>query len=273
MISTSNVQVDQEAGRWSANAPRARAAQADLRRRALWQDVSLLPGYRHTRPHGAGQPAFNHAPARQCCSVIDCARYLAEGDAALFPWREAGGASPRRFYALPNEATIWTGGLDDKDRIEKILGNEYCTIFFNECSQIRYSSIVVARTRLAQVVTAYQPRAPSFILPQRAYYDLNPVGTKHWSHTEFVRGLSPETGQPLAHPENFAQMSINPIDNAANLTPETLQELESLPERQRKRLPFVRRFRFRAAANLATLAAFSNCAHFCPERVRPIVVI
>ncbi len=177
------------------------------------------------------------------------------------------------FYALPNEATIWTGGLDDKDRIEKILGNEYCTIFFNECSQIRYSSIVVARTRLAQVVTAYQPRAPSFILPQRAYYDLNPVGTKHWSHTEFVRGLSPETGQPLAHPENFAQMSINPIDNAANLTPETLQELESLPERQRKRLPFVRRFRFRAAANLATLAAFSNCAHFCPERVRPIVVI
>jgi len=31
------------------------------------------------------------------------------------------------FYELPNGSTIWVGGLDDKERSEKILGNEYAT--------------------------------------------------------------------------------------------------------------------------------------------------
>jgi len=40
------------------------------------------------------------------------------------------------YYSLPNGAEIWVGGLDDKDRVEKILGQEYSTIFINECSQV-----------------------------------------------------------------------------------------------------------------------------------------
>jgi phage terminase large subunit len=119
------------------------------------------------------------------------------------------------FFSLPNESAIWIGGLNDKERIEKILGNEYCTIFFNECSQIPYSSITIARTRLAQVVKGYHQNGTSFVLPQRAYYDLNPVGTKHWSHTEFVRKLSPVDGTPLPHPENFA------YDTTRRITPRT----------------------------------------------------
>ncbi|GAG27763.1 unnamed protein product, partial [marine sediment metagenome] len=40
------------------------------------------------------------------------------------------------WYAqLPNGSQIWFGGLDDKERTEKILGQEYVTIFLNECSQ------------------------------------------------------------------------------------------------------------------------------------------
>ncbi len=47
-------------------------------------------------------------------------------------------------------STIWFGGLDDKDRTEKILGNEYATIFLNECSQIPFSTRSILMTRLAQ---------------------------------------------------------------------------------------------------------------------------
>ena len=32
-----------------------------------------------------------------------------------------------------NGSEIWFGGLDDKERTEKILGQEYSTIFLNEC--------------------------------------------------------------------------------------------------------------------------------------------
>ena len=40
------------------------------------------------------------------------------------------------YVTFPNGSEIWFGGLDDKERTEKILGNEYATIFLNECSQI-----------------------------------------------------------------------------------------------------------------------------------------
>src|SRR5215213_6676566 len=44
------------------------------------------------------------------------------------------------FYRLPNGSEIWFGGLDDKDRTEKILGQEYASLFLNECSQIPFNS-------------------------------------------------------------------------------------------------------------------------------------
>ncbi len=40
------------------------------------------------------------------------------------------------YFKFPNESEVWFGGLDDKDRTEKVLGQEYATILLNECSQI-----------------------------------------------------------------------------------------------------------------------------------------
>ena len=56
------------------------------------------------------------------------------------------------YAQFENGSEIWFGGLDDKDRVEKILGNEYATLTFNECSQIPWASRNVALTRLAQQV-------------------------------------------------------------------------------------------------------------------------
>ncbi len=130
------------------------------------------------------------------------------------------------FFELPNGAQIWVGGLDDKERVEKILGQEYVTFYLNESSQIPYSSVLVARTRLAQVCEG---------LKQRAFYDLNPSGTGHWTYREFLDGRDPISGAPLSQPDQFRHMSINPMDNAANLSPEFLASLEGLPEKQRRR--------------------------------------
>ena len=130
------------------------------------------------------------------------------------------------FFELPNESQIWIGGLDDKERTEKILGNEFATMFFNECSQIPYSSILIARTRLAQTIGG---------LRQRAYYDLNPAGKSHWTYHEFVRQRDPVSDQPIPDAEDYRHIFLHPKDNAANLTPEFLKSLEALPEKQRKR--------------------------------------
>lgn len=131
-----------------------------------------------------------------------------------------------KFFELPNRSQIWLGGLDDKERVEKILGQEYATLYFNEASQIPYSSYLVAQTRLAQVCEG---------LKQREYVDLNPSGTGHWTYRQFVQKVAPDSRQPLPDPEEYAATFINPSDNRANLAPEFLKSLENLPERQRKR--------------------------------------
>lgn len=136
------------------------------------------------------------------------------------------------YFSFPNSSQIWVGGLDDKERVEKILGQEYVTIFLNECSQIPYASVTIARTRLAQQVNDDQTGEP---LSQRMYYDLNPIGKGHWSNTEFGLLKSPVNRQPLKDPENYGRMQINPVDNKENLSSDFLQSLDNLPEKQRRR--------------------------------------
>ena len=130
------------------------------------------------------------------------------------------------YFSLTNGSEIWIGGLGDQDQVEKILGKEYATIFLNECSQIPYASVLVALTRLAQVVDG---------LTQAAYYDLNPTSKAHWTNMLFGDKRDPISRQPLGNADDYARMFLNPRDNAKNLTAEYLASLENLPERQRRR--------------------------------------
>jgi predicted phage terminase large subunit-like protein len=139
------------------------------------------------------------------------------------------------FVTLPGGAQIWFGGLDDKDRTEKILGQEYATIYPNECSQISWSSIQMLRTRLAQKVDQVTTGGGVRPLPLRMYYDCNPPSKGHWTYKLFHKGIDPEDGKVLAHPGNFAWFQINPRDNVQNLAPSYIQEMESTSARYRLR--------------------------------------
>lgn len=130
------------------------------------------------------------------------------------------------YLVLPNGAEIWFAGLDDKERVEKILGLEFATTYFNECSQIPRGSVLTALTRLAQQVPGLQ---------NRAYYDLNPTGTGHWTYRQFIEKVDPDTKQPLRSPEQYAALFINPGDNRGNIDPAYIASLEAMPERQRRR--------------------------------------
>jgi len=130
------------------------------------------------------------------------------------------------FLTLPNGSEIWFGGLDDKERTEKILGQEFATIYFNECSQIPWDSRVTAITRLAQQTENLQ---------LKAYYDLNPSAKTHWVYRMFVEKKDVVTKQPVLKPGNYGYYKINPVDNKDNLAPEYIQGLEDLPERARNR--------------------------------------
>ena len=140
------------------------------------------------------------------------------------------------YVTFPNGSQIWFGGLDEKERTEKILGQEYATIFPNECSQIPWSSINIARTRLAQRVEySVDGGKRSGLLRPKMIYDCNPPGMGHWSYKVFIQKIDPETNKPLADPDEYSALLMNPEDNRENLTPQYLKELDNLPARMRAR--------------------------------------
>lgn len=140
-----------------------------------------------------------------------------------------------KYVEFENGSQIWFGGLDDKDRTEKILGMEFATLYFNECSQIPYTSVTTAITRLAQLAEQQIEGRDAKTLKLRAFYDCNPPGKNHWTYRQFIEKRDPETKEPIPKPEEYAAFRINPKDNTANLSPEYIAQLESLPARMRKR--------------------------------------
>ena len=139
------------------------------------------------------------------------------------------------YATFENGSQIWFSGLDDKERTEKILGQEYSTLYFNECSQIPLLSVDTAITRLAQLVEmAIEGRTAAPLKP-RAYYDCNPPNKGHWTYRRFMQKVDPDTKKELAHPEDYAYMQMNPVDNSENLSAGYLDTLKGLSSRLRKR--------------------------------------
>ncbi|WP_069245029.1 phage terminase large subunit [Burkholderia pseudomultivorans] len=140
------------------------------------------------------------------------------------------------WYAkLPNGSQIWFAGLDDKERTEKILGQEYATIYLNECSQIPFGSRELAVTRLAQLAETVIQGRESRPLRTRFYYDCNPPNKAHWTYKLFVQKLDPDSGRPIANPADYAHFQINPESNVENLSAGYLDTLQGMSARMRKR--------------------------------------
>jgi phage terminase large subunit-like protein len=139
------------------------------------------------------------------------------------------------FAQFDNGSQIWFGGLDDKERTEKILGMEFATIYLNEASQIPWNSRNIALTRLAQRVTQdVEGREPAQLRP-RMYYDCNPPSKAHWTYKVFHDKVDPETKEPIKNPDDFGWFQINPADNIANLSDGYLATLAGMSARMRAR--------------------------------------
>lgn len=132
-----------------------------------------------------------------------------------------------------NGSVILFGGLDDDERLEQILGQEFCTIYVNEISQIAtYKPIGMLKTRLSQQCTTAwgDPATP------KMFFDCNPPSNKHWAYKAFVEKVHPDNGIPLKRPEDWVSLQMNPVDNLENLQSDYLEQLsEGLSARQQRR--------------------------------------
>jgi phage terminase large subunit-like protein len=128
---------------------------------------------------------------------------------------------------LKNGSTYWLGGMDDKERMERILGTEYSTIGLNESSELTYGQRETLLTRLAE----------NSGLPLRMWDDCNPPSKKHWTHKLFIEGVNPVDGKELSenHKAAHAYLLMNPGDNRSNLPAAYFDILDGLSARKRAR--------------------------------------
>ncbi|MBO5763479.1 MAG: phage terminase large subunit [Lentisphaeria bacterium] len=167
-----------------------------------------------------------------------------------------------QFILLPNGSEIWFAGLDAEERADKILGREFATIYFNECSEIAYEAVCTALTRLAQRTQ----------LINRAYFDCNPSGKSHWTYKLFLEKHDPLTNQPLAAPENYAPMLMNPAGNLQYLPEGYLENtLENLPELQRRRF-LCGEFLDDLSGALWNRKMLQNCRRNTPPELTRVVI-
>ncbi len=127
---------------------------------------------------------------------------------------------------LRNGSSIWLAGFDDSDRTEKVMGQEYATIFVNESTQITYQTFQMLKTRLN-----FMNIDLKFIL------DCNPRAPSHWLHRIFVQHQEPEKLGPLPRKDLYTRLMFIPEDNKANLADGYIENnLETMTGIKKKRL-------------------------------------
>jgi len=136
------------------------------------------------------------------------------------------------FAEFSNGHKIYFGGLDDKDRTEKILGQGHLTIFNNEISQISYSSRNKAVTRLSQKIAV--PGSRYGYMPLKEINDENPPMEGHWSYRLWIKGVDPASGAPVINPKSYRHVFMQPANNP-HIPEATKNILRSLPKRERVR--------------------------------------
>lgn len=196
--------------------------------RAIIQRAINAPGSRHV----IFRFRFNHAKTSVWSDTMPKVLKL------CFPALRVRFDKTDFYVELPNGSQVWIAGLDDKERVEKILGQEYATLYFNESSQIPWASVETAMSRLAQKVELAAEIAKATgrrFLALKAYFDCNPPSKLHWSYQLFRAKVKPGTKEALPNPADYVEMQVNPTDNSDNLPAEYFDVLASMSAAKRLR--------------------------------------
>jgi phage terminase large subunit len=128
---------------------------------------------------------------------------------------------------LPNDSIIRIFGLDDGDKLERLLGLEMSTILVEECNQVSWVAVQKIKSRLAE----------KNILVKKVFYTQNPTTTSSAYYQAFEQRIDPVDGEAFDEDaaNDYLAIKMSPKDNIENLDPEFVKMLERLPEKERLR--------------------------------------
>ena len=122
-------------------------------------------------------------------------------------------------------------GLDNSERVDKLLGDEYTHIFINEATQCGWSMIQTLLTRLARNAVDAEGKE----VKRQLILDCNPKSPRHWLHRVGVEQKDPDTLEPIPDASKWVRRHWTPLDNP-HLADDYIETLKALPEVTRKRM-------------------------------------
>lgn len=128
---------------------------------------------------------------------------------------------------IPNGSTIRVAGLDDGQKIERLLGLEMSSILAEECNQIPFVAIERLKTRLAEKNN----------LKKMILYTQNPTKTTSAYYQAFEQKINPIDGEAMSTDiaNDYLSIKMNVQDNLENIDQDYIKMLSALPEKERKR--------------------------------------
>lgn len=123
---------------------------------------------------------------------------------------------------FPNRSRIVLKGLDNKDRVQKLLSTQFATVFFDEAHLISYEHFGLLMTRMPQPLDAdYRVQV---------ICAANWAPKTHWLKTFFSDGLNPETKAP--HAQSTGVITSTTADNTTIDAKEYIETLNKAGDRR-----------------------------------------
>lgn len=133
---------------------------------------------------------------------------------------------------LPNGSKIFFDGLDE-NRMTKVLGDEFNTIWINECNEdgLSYSQVSTLLSRLR----AKSETVDGKVLKNKMFFDCNPRFYSDWEYKAFIQKVNPEDGDALHNSEQWIAFKVDAEANQANLHEDYIDSLKAGSAASRRR--------------------------------------
>lgn len=161
---------------------------------------------------------------RNSCEKTLFDKTLREVMAKVFPglWDRCKVSLSDMSVELPNGAVIYFDGLDE-NRLTKVLGDEYNTVWLNECNEFTYKHVSLLTGRLRYVSEQIDGKT----LKNKAFFDCNPRSKKDWDYQAFILGVNPVDGNSLDNLKEWVARKLSPENNLAHLGGDYLRTMAS----------------------------------------------
>jgi hypothetical protein len=114
---------------------------------------------------------------------------------------------------LANGSIISFGGVEEHNR-DRILGEEYETIWLNECTEFEYDDYTFLKSRLSGVTLTSSGRRMRPIV----FSDLNPDLKTHYTYQCWIAKKNPARNVPLRDPDDWVSLQMNLAEDADHVS-------------------------------------------------------